>query len=128
MAELSTRDKNRIRKHVTNCCANYSKEYGCLPLETECYMFSVGFTDSKLCKYYEQAVLPTDAELYALFKGVPTRVCKQCGQPFNYTPYSRVFRHGYASNAVNRSPQSGRKPIALSNAPQKHAVGKRQNV
>ena len=58
MAELSKRDKNRIKKHVTNCCANYSKEYGCLPLETECYMFSVGFTDSKLCKYYEQAVLP----------------------------------------------------------------------
>lgn len=83
MAELSKRDKNRIRKHVTKCCSNYSKEYGCLPLETECYMFSVGFTDSKLCKYYEQAVLPTDAELYALFKGVPTRVCKQCGQPFS---------------------------------------------
>ena len=64
MAELSKRDKQRIRKHVTNCCANYSKEYGCLPLETECYMFSIGFTDSKLCKYYEQAVMPTDAELY----------------------------------------------------------------
>ena len=110
MAELSKRDKNRIRKHVTKCCANYSKEYGCLPLETECYMFSVGFTDSKLCKYYEQAVLPTDAELYALFKGVPTRVCKQCG------------------NAVNCLRQSARKPIALSNVLQKLAVGKRQNV
>ena len=32
MAELSKRDKIRIKKHVTNCCANYSKEYGCLPL------------------------------------------------------------------------------------------------
>ena len=57
MAELSSRDKKRIKKHVAICCANYSKEYGCLPLESECYMFSVGFTDSKLCKYYEQAVL-----------------------------------------------------------------------
>ena len=83
MAELSNSEKKRIKKHVTNCCANYSKEYGCLPLETECYMFSVGFTDSKLCKYYEQAVMPTDAELYALFKGIPTRICKQCGQPFS---------------------------------------------
>ena len=82
MAELSIRDKKQIKKHVTNCCANYSKEYGCLPLETECYMFSVGFTNSKLCKYYEQAVMPTDAELYALFKGIPTRICKQCGQLF----------------------------------------------
>ena len=82
MAELSSRDKKRIKKHVANCCANYSKEYGCLPLESECYMFSVGFTNSKLCKYYEQAVMPTDAELYALFKGIPTRICKQCGQLF----------------------------------------------
>ena len=85
MAELSKRDKNRIKKHVTNCCANYSKEYGCLPLETECYMFSIGFTDSKLCKYYEQAVLPTDAELSALFKGVPTKICRQCGKLFAST-------------------------------------------
>ena len=82
MAELSNSEKKRIKKHVTNCCANYSKEYGCLPLETECYMFSIGFTDSKLCKYYEQAVLPTDAELLALFKGIPTKKCRQCGKSF----------------------------------------------
>ena len=31
MAELSSRDKKRIKKHVAICCANYSKEYGCLP-------------------------------------------------------------------------------------------------
>lgn len=92
MAELSKRDKNRIRKHVTKCCANYSKEYGCLPLETECYMFSVGFTDSKLCKYYEHAVLPTDAELFALFKGIPTKKCRQCGKAF-----ASVGRKAYCS-------------------------------
>ena len=92
MAELSKRDKIRIKKHVTNCCANYSKEYGCLPLETECYMFSIGFTDSKLCKYYEQAVLPTDAELLALFKGVPTKKCQQCGKI-----YASVGRKAYCS-------------------------------
>ena len=85
MAELSNSVKKRIKKHVANCCANYSKEYGCLPLESECYMFSVGFTDSKLCKYYEQAVLPTDAELFALFKGVPTKICRHCGKLFAST-------------------------------------------
>ena len=92
MAELSKRDKNRIRKHVINCCANYNKEYGFLPLETECYMFSVGFTDSKLCKYYEQAVLSTDAELLGLFKGILTKKCRQCGKTF-----ASVGRKAYCS-------------------------------
>ena len=92
MAELSIRDKKQIKKHVTNCCANYSKEYGCLPLESECYMFSIGFNDSKLCKYYEQAVLPTAAELFALFKGIPTKKCQQCGKLF-----ASVGRKAYCS-------------------------------
>ena len=55
-------------------------------------MFSVGFTDSKLCKYYEQAVLPTDAELFALFKGTPTKKCQQCGKLF-----ASVGRKAYCS-------------------------------
>ena len=30
--ELTGREKQRIKKLVTSCCANYDKEYGCLPL------------------------------------------------------------------------------------------------
>ena len=31
--ELTGREKQRIKKLVTSLCANYDKEYGCLPLE-----------------------------------------------------------------------------------------------
>ena len=30
--ELTGREKQRIKKLVTSLCANYDKEYGCLPL------------------------------------------------------------------------------------------------
>lgn len=30
--ELTGREKQKIKKLVTSCCANYDKEYGCLPL------------------------------------------------------------------------------------------------
>lgn len=39
--ELTSREKSRIRKLVTNLCANYDKEYGCLPLDCDCYMFGM---------------------------------------------------------------------------------------
>ena len=29
--ELTGREKQRIKKLVTSLCANYDKEYGCLP-------------------------------------------------------------------------------------------------
>ena len=31
--ELTGREKQRIKKLVTSLCANYDKEYGCLPLD-----------------------------------------------------------------------------------------------
>jgi len=35
--ELTGGEKRRIRKLVTSLCANYDKEYSCLPLDSECY-------------------------------------------------------------------------------------------
>ena len=37
--ELTREEKKKIRALVVKWCANYDKEYGCLPLECECYMF-----------------------------------------------------------------------------------------
>ena len=82
MRELTKREKQKIRKLVSNNCANYCEEYGCLPLDCNCYMFGIAFNSSKLCRYFENAVLPLDAELYAVFNCLPTRVCKQCGKRF----------------------------------------------
>ena len=82
MRELTKREKQRIRKLVTNSCANYCEEYVCLPLDCDCYMFGIAFNTSKLCRYFENAVLPLDAELYSVFNHLPTRACKQCGKRF----------------------------------------------
>ena len=35
--ELTRQEKTEIRKLVTKWCANYDKDYGCLPLDCPCY-------------------------------------------------------------------------------------------
>ena len=54
--ELTREEKRKIRALVTKWCANYDKEYGCLPLECECYMFG------KPCPICGRAV-PLDGRL-----------------------------------------------------------------
>lgn len=55
--ELTREEKRKIRALVTKWCANYDKEYGCLPLECECYMFGKCWTGA-YCRYFREAVLP----------------------------------------------------------------------
>lgn len=81
--ELTGGEKRRIRKLVTSLCANYDKEYGCLPLDCDCYMFGIYYTNSTLCKYFQSSVMPNDTELEAVFNSTPTTVCKQCGKLFS---------------------------------------------
>lgn len=63
-------------------CANYDKEYGCLPLECECYMFGKCWTGA-YCRYFREAVLPLDPALEAalLTEGPPPvfKPCPICG-------------------------------------------------
>ena len=81
--ELTREEKAAIRKLVTKWCANYDKEYGCLPLDCECYMFGVCYSCSGLCSYFRKAVLPEDKELQAVFEPQPLAVCKECGKHFS---------------------------------------------
>ena len=62
--ELTREEKRTIRALVTKWCANYDKEYGCLPLECECYMFGKCWTGA-YCRYFREAVLPLDPALEA---------------------------------------------------------------
>ena len=39
--ELTGREKQRIKKLVISLCANYDKEYGCLPLDCDCPMLGI---------------------------------------------------------------------------------------
>lgn len=88
--ELTGREKQRIKKLVTSLCANYDKEYGCLPLDCECPMLGICFTNSALCRYFRKSVLPEDTALEAVFTQTPTTHCKQCGKPFP-TDGKRVY-------------------------------------
>ena len=80
--ELTGKEKRQIKKLVVSKCANYDKEYGCLPLDCECYMFGVCYSCSGLCSYFRKAVLLEDKELQAVFEPMPLAVCKECGEHF----------------------------------------------
>ena len=82
--ELTRSEKAAIRKLVTGSCANYDREYACLPLDCECYMLEKCWTGA-YCKYFEEAVLPLDPTLAASLdsgNAPELRPCAFCGSPF----------------------------------------------
>lgn len=74
--ELTGKEKRQIRKLVLSKCANHDKEYGCLPLDCECPMLGICYTNSALCKYFRKSVLPDAPELDAVFNRTPTKICE----------------------------------------------------
>ena len=60
--ELTRDERKGIRKLVTEMCANYDRDYGCLPLDCECYMLGKWWTGA-YCRYFREAVLPLDPVL-----------------------------------------------------------------
>ncbi|WP_300417536.1 cysteine-rich VLP domain-containing protein [uncultured Oscillibacter sp.] len=81
--ELTRQEKTAIRLLVTRWCANYDREYGCLPLDCECYMLGKCWTGA-YCRYFREAVLPLDPALeVALTAQAPaaSRPCPVCGRP-----------------------------------------------
>lgn len=80
--ELTGKEKRQIKKLVVSKCANYDKEYGCLPLDCECYIFGICYTNSVLCRKFRVALLPEAPELQAVFEPMPLTVCKECGKHF----------------------------------------------
>ena len=105
--ELTGKEKRQIKKLVTFLCANYDKEYGCLPLDCECPMLGICYTNSALCQYFRKAVLPEDTELEAVFMHTPTARCKQCGKPFPIDG-KRVYCSEKCSAAARRRQTAAR--------------------
>ena len=82
--ELTRCERVAIRKLVTGMCANYDKDYGCLPLDCECYMLGKHWTGA-YCKYFLSSVLPLDPVLEATLTGraaPETDKCAVCGKAF----------------------------------------------
>lgn len=85
--ELTRDERAGIRKLVVGLCANYDRDYGCLPLDCECYMLGKWWTGA-YCKYFQNAVLPTDPALEAALLGrvAPTLpACAACGKAIHAT-------------------------------------------
>ena len=80
--ELTAREKQAVRRLVISECANCDHEYRCLPLEGACYMSTIAFADSSLCKWFQNMVLPLDPTLEAVFSRKPLKACKRCGRKF----------------------------------------------
>lgn len=97
--ELTGREKQRIKKLITSRCASYDKEYGCLPLDCDCPMFGICYTNSGLCSYFRKYVLPTEPELQAVFEAQPLSVCKECGKHF-----PKDGKRAYCSENVPKKP------------------------
>ena len=83
--ELTTKEKRVIARSVIRQCANYDEHYKeCLPEDASCYMMTIGFDDSPLCRYYEKAILPIEPEVAKIFSGIGSRLkrCAICGREF----------------------------------------------
>ncbi len=96
--ELTRKEKAAIRRLVVTLCANYDKEYGCLPLDCECYMLGKCWTGA-YCRYFREAVLPNDPVLEASLSsedGEPdTQPCPASSTAF---PTWLKIREGRASS------------------------------
>lgn len=82
--ELTRAERAAIRRLVKEMCANYDSEYGCLPLDCECYMLNKWWSGA-YCRYFQNAVLPLNPALEATLLGcaVPElEPCAICGKPF----------------------------------------------
>ena len=82
--ELTRQEKAAIRRLVTKWCANYDKDYGCLPLDCPCYMLGKCWTGA-YCRYFRAAVLPLDPVLeksLTVERITETRPCPVCGRAF----------------------------------------------
>jgi len=90
-----------IKKLVVSLCANYDREYGCLPLDCDCVMLHKCWTGGG-CKYFRNAVLPNDRALEAALTGniVEMASCAYCGKAFPVTG-----RRAYCSDACKGKAQ-----------------------
>lgn len=106
--ELTRHERTAIRKLVVDMCANYDKEYGCLPLDCPCYMLNKWWTGS-YCKYFREAVLPLDPMLEASLLGreAPQQdICAICNNPF-IPDGKQAYCSAACSNIARRKRQRG---------------------
>ena len=81
--ELTREEKREIKNLVVGTCANYDRQYGCLPLDYgRCYMIDKCWTGA-YCKYFRKAILPLNPALEASLTDSgrisSEKICPVCG-------------------------------------------------
>lgn len=110
--ELTRSERTAIRKLVTDLCANYdNQDKLCLPLDCPCYMLNKWWTGS-LCRYFREAVLPTDPALESAITGEDTslkqKICPVCGK--SYLPItSQAYCSDFCRTFARRKSERERK-------------------
>ena len=82
--EMTAAERRAIRRLVLSECASYDSEYGCLSLNSDCYMLSKWWTGG-YCRYFKTLILPAYPVLEQALKGevpVNTKPCVVCGKRF----------------------------------------------
>ena len=96
--ELTREERREIKKLVVSMCANYDRQYGCLPLDYgRCYMIDKCWTGG-MCKYFREAVLPLNPALEAALTDADASTAqKEC--PICGTAYIPTTSQAYCSEA-----------------------------
>lgn len=110
--ELTRKERAAIRRLVTELCANYdNQDKLCLPLDCPCYMLHKWWTGS-LCRYFREAVLPTDPALESAITGEDTslkqKICPVCGKSYLPTT-SQAYCSDFCRTFARRKSERERK-------------------
>ena len=110
--ELTRQERAAIRKQVTELCANYdSQDKSCRPLDCPCYMLHKWWTGS-FCRYFREAVLPTDPALESAITGEDTslkqKTCPVCGRAYLPTT-SQAYCSDFCRTFARRKSERERK-------------------
>ena len=101
--EFTRVERIAIKKHIVYNCANFDREYGCLLLNGDCYMFYKYWTGGG-CKYFYNAVLPSNPMLAAsiITWDMERRRCLICGETFPQKGKQLYCSDVCANKAKNR--------------------------
>ena len=121
--ELTGRERQRIRRLVKAECANFDAEYGCLPLDSSCFMFGKAYSNGALCKCFRFAIMPLDPEVERVFiDGIApdTKPCAVCGKAFPLNGRQSYCSESCARNSRRKAVASNMK--AYRNRKRRHVI------
>ena len=99
---MPMKQRNAINALIRKLCANYDRAGNgdCLLLDCPCPQLQ---SHSLKCRYFRDAVLPTDKELYAAIMGQGgIKACASCGKPFRAVANRAVYCEGCRKTVERR--------------------------